>query len=154
MTDIFTKNKRSEIMRAVTPKGNKTTEIKLICLFKQNAITGWQRHYPIFGKPDFVFKNKKIAIFIDGCFWHGHNCRNTKPKDNAEYWRKKIIKNKERDWTVTKTLAEKKWKVVRLWECELKKNALPRKLQFLKTPNGLSGKLSRLTIPKTAFSHS
>jgi len=135
MTDIFSKSKRSEIMRAIKPKGNKTTEVKLIGIFKQKAIKGWRRNYPLLGSADFVFHKEKTAVFIDGCFWHGHDCRNTKPKDNAEYWRQKINKNKTRDKIVAKTLEGKKWKVVRIWECELEKNILPRKLNFIRPAN-------------------
>lgn len=135
MTDIFSKSKRSEIMRAIKPKGNKTTEVKLISIFKQKAIKGWRRNYSLLGSPDFVFHKEKLAVFIDGCFWHGHDCRNTKPKDNAEYWRQKINKNKTRDKIVAKTLEGKKWKVVRIWECELEKNVLPRKLNFIRPAN-------------------
>ena len=61
---------------------------KLIQVFKENGIIGWKRNYPVKGHPDFVFLDKKIAIFVDGCFWHGHDCRNTRPSDNADYWTK------------------------------------------------------------------
>ena len=57
---------------------------------------------------------------MDGCFWHGHDCRNTRPKDNADYWAKKLERNIKRDNEVTQVLQEKKWTVIRLWECELK----------------------------------
>ena len=86
MADIFDKQKRSEIMSKVRSKGNKSTELRLIKLFKENRIIGWQRNYPVQGKPDLVFIKQRIAVFIDGCFWHGHDCRNTQPSDNAEYW--------------------------------------------------------------------
>lgn len=82
----------------------------------------------MFGKPDFVFLKHRIAIFVDGCFWHGHNCRNVTPKNNAEYWRKKIENNKERDKIVTKTIEKKGWKVIRIWECELKGKAISKKV--------------------------
>lgn len=88
MTDVFDTSKRSQIMQQVRSKNNKTTELKLIQIFKDSHITGWKRNYPVKGHPDFVFLNKKIAVFVDGCFWHGHNCRNTQPSNNAEYWRK------------------------------------------------------------------
>lgn len=63
--------------------------------------TGWRRNYPVKGHPDFVFLDKKIAIFVDGCFWHGHDCRNTRPSDNAEYWNKKRERNIRHDNEVT-----------------------------------------------------
>ena len=120
MTDTFTKEKRSQIMRQVKSSRNKSTEIKLIDFFKSNSIKDWRRNYKLFGKPDFVFLKTKTAIFVDGCFWHGHDCRNTKPKDNKEYWDNKIGKNIQRDKQVTENLIEKGWFVIGLWECELK----------------------------------
>ncbi len=122
MADTFTKTERSEIMRKVKSNRNKSTELKLIQFFKENAIKGWRRNFKLFGKPDFVFPKQRLAIFLDGCFWHGRNCRNTKPKDNAEYWQTKIARNQQRDKNVTETLTNKNWKVVRIWECELKDN--------------------------------
>ena len=120
MTDTFSKEKRSEIMRQVKSSRNKSTELKLITFYKSQSIKGWRRNYKLFGKPDFVFLKSKTAIFVDGCFWHGHNCRNTKPKDNKEYWVIKINKNIQRDIQVTDYLKKKGWKVIRVWECELK----------------------------------
>lgn len=67
-------------MSRVRSKNNKSTELKLIQIFKENGITGWRRNYKVKGHPDFVFLDKKIAIFVDGCFWHGHDCRNTRPQ--------------------------------------------------------------------------
>lgn len=120
MADTFTKEQRSEIMRKVKSNRNKSTELKLIQFFKSHSITGWRRTFKLFGKPDFVFPKQRVVIFVDGCFWHGHNCRNTKPKDNQDYWQQKIERNKSRDKEVTKILTDKNWSVIRLWECELK----------------------------------
>ena len=120
MADTFTKSKRSQIMRKVKSKRNKSTELKLIQYFQDSKITGWRRNYELIGKPDFVFPKKRIVIFTDGCFWHGHNCRNLKPQDNKDYWTKKIKRNKKRDKEVSKRLTDKNWTVIRLWECELK----------------------------------
>ena len=77
MADIFNNKKRSEIMRKVKSQKNKSTELRLIDILKQNGITGWKRKYPVTGHPDFVFLKEKVAVFVDGCFWHGHDCRNT-----------------------------------------------------------------------------
>ena len=120
MSDVFNKEKRSFIMSKVKSSKNSSTELKLISIFKKKAITCWRRNYKIQGKPDFVFKDKKIAIFTDGCFWHGHNCRNTKPKDNEEYWADKIKRNKKRDKAITKILRKNGWQTLRIWECELR----------------------------------
>lgn len=131
MADTFTKKERSRIMGSVKSKGNKSTELKLIKIFKGNAIKGWRRNYKLFGNPDFVFTKKRIAVFVDGCFWHGHNCRNTTPRTNAEYWKTKISRNKERDNLVTSELSNRQWTVIRVWECELKGDCLPNQLEIL-----------------------
>ncbi|MEI6435146.1 MAG: very short patch repair endonuclease [Bacteroidota bacterium] len=107
-------------MRSVKSTRNRSTEQKLIKFFKENRISGWRRNSKLFGKPDFVFPETRIIIFADGCFWHGHDCRNTKPKDNEIYWKTKIEKNQTRDKFVTQVLFEKGWEVIRIWECSLK----------------------------------
>ena len=121
MADVFSKSKRSEIMKSVKSYGNKSTEAKLIVYFKEEGITGWRRNYKVKGHPDFVFLDKKIAVFVDGCFWHGHDCRNTRPKDNSEYWEKKREKNIAHDAAVNTTFINRGWHVIRVWECELMK---------------------------------
>ncbi|MDR0659859.1 MAG: very short patch repair endonuclease [Prevotellaceae bacterium] len=120
MADVFTKDKRSDVMRKVKSSHNKSTELRLIGIFKKYRITGWRRNYKLFGKPDFTFPKNRIVVFVDGCFWHGHNCRNTKPQDNSEYWKNKQNRNINRDKEVTIKLQEKKWNVIRIWECDLK----------------------------------
>lgn len=121
MVDVFNKEKRSDIMRQVKSKGNKSTELRLIEIFKQNSITGWRRNYPVKGHPDFVFKKQKIAIFVDGCFWHGHDCRNTSPSEHQAYWHQKQERNKHHDQEITEMFKARGWKVLRIWECELRK---------------------------------
>ena len=96
-------------------------ELRLIEIFKQNGITGWRRNYPVKGHPDFVFPKQKIAVFVDGCFWHGHDCRNTRPADHQEYWQKKRERNINHDQEVTAMFEARGWTVLRIWECELKK---------------------------------
>ncbi len=120
MTDIFSHRKRSEIMSAVRSSGNKSTEIALIALFRKNFMRGWRRNYKLTGHPDFVFLKNKLAVFADGCFWHGHNCRNVKPSSNRSYWQNKINVNKKRDRRINTILRKKGWKVIRVWECEIK----------------------------------
>lgn len=135
MADVFDSKKRSDIMSKVRSNNNKSTELALIKFFKENNITGWKRNYPVKGHPDFVFLDKKIAVFVDGCFWHGHDCRNTRPSDNAEYWQKKRERNIKHDKEVTAMFENRGWTVIRIWECELKnKNrpALINKLSILK----------------------
>jgi len=134
MSDTFSKKKRSQIMKSVKSKGNKSTELKLIETFDKLDLKGWRRNYPVKGKPDFVFLKPKVAVFADGCFWHGHNCRNVSPATNKEYWKKKIDRNKKRDKEVTRRLRNRGWKVFRIWECEIKKENIPSELvQAVKT---------------------
>lgn len=121
MADVFDSTKRSDIMRCVRSKKNKSTELRLIEIFKQNEIKGWRRNYPVKGHPDFVFLEKKIAVFVDGCFWHGHDCRNTRPEEHKEYWQKKREQNAKHDQEVTAMFESRGWTVLRIWECELKK---------------------------------
>ncbi len=80
--DVFDSEKRSDTMRHVKSSGNRTTEGRMIGFFKTHNIKGWQRNYKVYGKPDFVFRKQKTAMFLDGCFWHGHDCRNTRPAQN------------------------------------------------------------------------
>jgi DNA mismatch endonuclease (patch repair protein) len=117
--DIFTKAKRSEVMSLIRARGNKNTEIALATFFRQNQITGWRRNQKIFGKPDFVFQKIKLAVFVDGCFWHGCPKHGTQPKGNRAFWRRKFSRNKKRDALVTRTLRRDGWRVLRIWEHEL-----------------------------------
>lgn len=119
MADIFTKEKRSEVMSHIRSKNNKSTELKLIKIFKEYGITGWRRNYNVKGHPDFVFLQKKIAVFVDGCFWHGHKCQKHIPNENKEFWEKKISRNKRHDKQITKMFKQRGWTVIRIWECEL-----------------------------------
>ncbi len=121
MTDIFSDKQRSIIMQHVRSTNNKSTEQRLIKYFSEYSIKGWRRNYPVKGHPDFVFLKKRIAVFVDGCFWHGHDCRNTRPKNNADYWDLKRERNKKHDQAVTSMFIERGWTVIRIWECELKK---------------------------------
>ena len=125
MSDVFTSEKRSEIMRQVRSNKNKSTELRLINIFKKNKIIGWRRNYKVKGHPDFIFLKQRIAIFVDGCFWHGHDCRNTSPASNQDYWQKKRAKNIAHYIEITALFESRGWKVLRIWECELKqKNEL------------------------------
>lgn len=120
MPDVFSRTKRSQIMAAIKSKGNKATEIKLAEIFRKNKITGWRRNLPLFGNPDFAFPKCHLAVFVDGCFWHGCPRHFRKPSDNRKYWREKILRNQKRDRLVTRTLRSAGWRVLRIWEHELK----------------------------------
>jgi len=121
MADVFDKTTRSTVMRKVRSKGNKSTELRLITLFKAAGLTGWRRHYQVKGNPDFIFPKYRVVVFTDGCFWHGHDCRNTSPIENSEYWEKKRERNIRHDMEITALFERRGWTVLRIWECELKK---------------------------------
>lgn len=93
-------------------------------------------NYKITGRPDIVFPAKKIAIFINGCFWHKHNCDNSViPKSNREFWKNKLADNVKRDKDVEKKLKREGWKVYKIWECEIQnpnKKSLDKMIKFIK----------------------
>lgn len=122
MPDIFTKARRSEVMSRIRGRGNKGTELLLVKLFREHQITGWRRHYPIAGRPDFAFRKEKVAVFVDGCFWHGCPKHGAKPKANKKYWLPKLQANIARDRKANRDLRGAGWKVVRIWEHDLAKS--------------------------------
>ncbi|HEV2327364.1 MAG TPA: very short patch repair endonuclease [Verrucomicrobiae bacterium] len=114
---------RSALMSKVRSTGNATTELKLMSLLRKAGVTGWRRNYPLAGKPDFVFPKCRLVVFVDGCFWHGHNCRNLSAKQNAKFWRRKIAATKLRDKRNSRRLRAAGWNVIRIWECGLEKRS-------------------------------
>lgn len=119
MADVWTRKKRSEVMSLVRSHGNKDTELVLARLFRQNKITGWRRHLDLPGKPDFSFRKQRLAVFVDGCFWHGCPKHGRQPKSNRAFWQRKFSANKSRDKIVNQTLRLAGWRVLRIWEHEL-----------------------------------
>jgi len=125
MADVFSKKKRSAVMAAIKGQGTHSTELAVRSMLKKLGITGWRANLAsIPGKPDFAFRKIKLAIFVDGCFWHGcKTCkRNLKPGTNAAFWRKKIADNIRRDKRVNKRLNRLEWSVLRIWEHSVSKN--------------------------------
>src|SRR5690348_7484071 len=114
--DVFTPKKRSEVMSRIRSRGNRDTELALASLLRRVGITGWRRHLPIFGRPDFVFRSARIAIFVDGCFWHRCPKCSNMPVNNRSFWATKLSGNIQRDKVVTKKLRRDGWRVLRLWE--------------------------------------
>ena len=123
-------------MSRIRSAGNRDTELRLIAIFRAHAITGWLRHRPVFGKPDFVFPKLKLAVFVDGCFWHGCPRHFIQPRNHAAFWRKKIAANRARDRLVTRTLRAMGWTVLRIWEHELTKRNERRLLGRLRMAMG------------------
>lgn len=119
MPDVFSKAKRSDVMSLVRGRGNKNTELALMKLFRRHKIIGWRRNQKIFGKPDFVFRRLRLAVFVDGCFWHGCPKHGTQPATRRAFWENKFARNKSRDRLVNRTLRQRGWKILRIWQHEL-----------------------------------
>jgi len=120
MTDVLTPSQRKHNMSRIRGK-NTGPEIKLRKLLWSQSIRGYRIHYNLPGKPDIVFTKKRIAIFIDGCFWHKCPVCFQEPETRKEFWMKKIGSNIERDLKNTKKLQEDGWTVLRFWEHEIRK---------------------------------
>jgi len=119
MTDVFSKRKRSSIMARVRGHGNERTELALLKVMRSHHITGWRRHQRVFGNPDFVFPKVRLAVFVDGCFWHGCPKHSIIPKTNIFFWNTKITRNRSRDRLVNATLRKNGWTVLRIWQHEM-----------------------------------
>lgn len=133
MADVFTKMKRSQIMASISSKETKPEILVKGFLFKQ-GFRFRKNVKTLPGKPDIVLAKYKTAILIHGCFWHGHiNCsKATMPASNKEFWNAKIHNNIKRDKKVKLLLRKLKWKVITIWECELKnKNTFERTMKKL-----------------------
>jgi DNA mismatch endonuclease (patch repair protein) len=120
VSDVFTPEERSRIMARIRSRGNETTELRFIRLLRKHQFVGWRRASTLPGKPDFVFRKERVAVFIDGDFWHGnpHNFR--LPKSNIEYWAAKIERNRRRDLANSRKLRILGWRVHRFWETTLR----------------------------------
>ena len=113
---------RRRTMSAIRSKGNHSTERRFRGALVSKGIAGWSMHVGIQGKPDFYFKAARLAIFVDGCFWHSCPTCGHKPKSNKSYWHPKLSRNVERDQRNTKLLRSKGISVLRFWECEIANN--------------------------------
>ena len=121
MADVHSPEKRSYNMSRIHAKGTKPEETVRKYLFSKGF--RYRKNDPrLPGKPDIVLPKYKTVVFVNGCFWHRHEgCKYfVWPKNNAEFWRKKIMSNAERDNRNYSELKEKGWSVVVIWECELK----------------------------------
>jgi DNA mismatch endonuclease, patch repair protein len=135
--DVYDKNTRSRIMSSIKPKYNKSTEGQLIRILKRQKIYGWRRHLPISGTPDFAWPKLKLAIFVDGCFWHGCPLCNRRVKSNKRFWNSKIERNRRRDRRVDRYLRIDGWSVLRVRECRISKKAtISRIVRKLKEKGG------------------
>lgn len=118
--DVFSVAQRAWNMSRIRSNRNRSTELCLIRIMRENSITGWRRGSILLGKPDFVFPSQHVAVFVDGDFWHGNPARFRPPTTNVAYWLTKIAANKLRDQRVSRELSRKGWRVVRIWESTLR----------------------------------
>jgi DNA mismatch endonuclease, patch repair protein len=132
MADWLSRKQRSRNMTSIRSKGNASTELALLRLLRNARISGWRRHLNLPGKPDFAFPSQRLAVFIDGCFWHGCPRCYRMPEDNRPYWEAKVNSNRRRDRRRTRELRSLNWRVIRVWE------------HCLKTPVGSAQILLRL----------
>jgi DNA mismatch endonuclease, patch repair protein len=121
MTDVFTPEKRSAVMRQVKGK-NTSPELKVRRILHRLGARFRLHRKALPGAPDIVLPGRKLAIFVHGCFWHGHDCaRGSRvPKQNRDYWLAKVGRNRERDIVSRAALEALGWRVETIWECEMK----------------------------------
>src|SRR5258708_1523316 len=120
-------------MASIRSEGNPTTERVFLSILRKAGISGWRRHLNLPGRPDFAFRAQRLAIFLDGCFWHGCPRCYRLPQDNRAYWKKKVVGNRLRDRRRSRQLRSLGWRVLRIWE------------HTLKFPGGRSQILRRVT---------
>ena len=132
MTDVHSPATRSYNMSRISGKNTKPEELVRKYLFSKGfRYRKNDKRLP--GKPDIVLPKYKTCVFVNGCFWHGHEaCRYFRwPEDNADFWKTKIMQNRERDEKKHKELLKMGWKVLVVWECELRKNSIDKTLSEL-----------------------
>jgi len=121
MADRLSKEKRSKIMSAIRSKDTKVEWILRSALWKEGL--RYRLHKKgLPGRPDIVFPKEKVAVFVDGDFWHGHNWKKLRPKLKNQFWIDKIKRNRKRDKQNTLKLESLGWKVIRVWEHELRED--------------------------------
>ena len=131
MTDNHSKEVRSRNMSHIRSTNTKPEEMVRKYLFSK-GMRYRKNVRTLPGCPDIVLKKYKAVIFVNGCFWHHHNCeRFVWPKSNKEYWKSKILKNEQRDQVNKVLLTEQGWRVFTIWECQLKKTVADENLYML-----------------------
>ena len=130
MKDPLSSGERSERMSRVRATGNKSTELRVAAALRARGISGWRRHLrSIPGRPDFYFPKARLAVFVDGCFWHAcPKCARRVPRTRAGFWEAKIESNRRRDARVRRQLRALGIRALRVWEHELKNEAWSRRL--------------------------
>jgi len=132
MTDVFSKQKRSDVMSRISSKDTKP-EIHLRKSLHRKGFRFKLHHKKLPGKPDIVLPKYRTVIQVKGCFWHGHNCIDGHiPKSNTAYWKPKILNNVRRDRRNDRLLREMGWSVLTVWECSISSsNKLRKKIHYI-----------------------
>ena len=134
MADRISKENRSALMAKVRSAGNRSTEGKVETALKEARIKGWRKHpKDIPGSPDFYFPKAKLAVFVDGCFWHACPQCGRLPSSNFEYWIPKIDSNRRRDNRIRRHLRALGFHVMRIWEHDLKRASWLGRLERMLT---------------------
>ena len=121
--DRISQASRSRNMSKIRSRGNLTTEKRFRAQLVRARISGWQLQSSLLpGRPDFLFPKQRIAVFVDGCFWHGCPRCGHRPKSNRRYWTPKLTHNRERDIKVSREIRTHGWHVLRIWEHEIRMN--------------------------------
>jgi DNA mismatch endonuclease (patch repair protein) len=149
MADVYTRKERSALMAKIRGRDNASTEQVLARVLRSAGLQGWRRQRRLTGRtaagerwqarPDFIFPASRTAVFVDGCFWHGCPEHGGRPKSNGAFWRRKFRANRERDRRDTRRLRRHGWRVIRLWEHELKPRVRARLTRKLLRLLGVSG---------------
>jgi DNA mismatch endonuclease (patch repair protein) len=134
MADTLTKTERSRQMALVRGKNNKSTEGKVEGTLTAHRISGWEKHpRQVLGQPDFYFVEDRLALFVDGCFWHACPKCGRLPKTRVDFWTAKISGNRRRDNRTTRQLRKQGIHVLRIWEHELRGEEWVRRVKRLLT---------------------
>ena len=121
--DKISQASRSRNMSRIRSTSNLTTERRFRAYLVRLGISGWQLQSSLLpGRPDFIFPNHKLAVFVDGRFWHGCPRCGHKPKSNCLYWSNKLTRNRKRDLVTTREIKKYGWDVLRFWEHEIRLN--------------------------------
>jgi DNA mismatch endonuclease, patch repair protein len=127
--DHVSKAVRSSIMASVRSRGNRTTELALGKLLWAAGVRGYRKHWPVDGRPDFAWPGLKVAVFVDGCFWHGCSRCKYLPRTRTGFWRRKIEANQRRDRRNAKRLRRAGWSVIRVKECAVTRAATIQRIE-------------------------
>jgi len=120
VADSLSKAQRSDLMARVRGKGNESTEVKVQLRLQEAGIRGWRKHpSTVPGHPDFYFPRLRLAVFVDGCFWHSCPRCGRLPKSRRTFWARKIEGNRRRDETTRRALRRRGYQTLRIWEHEV-----------------------------------